>query len=87
MKDFELNCQFLFIFIHFRWKPISFNFPTGYWSLALGLGNINENDGSFEDSILLGVWESGPWIGFNRQETTVMGWIGAGTAVYELMVK
>ena len=48
---------------------------------------MNLYDGSFEDSILYGVWESGPWIGFKMPATTAMGWIGGGTAVYDLMVE
>ena len=48
---------------------------------------MNLYDGSFEDSILYGVWERGPWVGFKMPETTAMGWIGGGTAVYDLMVE
>ena len=47
---------------------------------------MNLYEGVYEDGLLYGVWESGPWVGFKMPKVTAMGWIGGGTAVYDLMV-
>ena len=72
--------------IIFRWKPLSFQNIRSFWNLALGMGNLNIYENIYEDGILYGVWESGPWAGFKMPKVSAMGWIGGGTAVYDMMV-
>ena len=69
-----------------RWKPLSFQNIRSFWNLALGMGNLNIYENIYEDGILYGVWESGPWAGFKMPKVSAMGWIGGGTAVYDMMV-
>ena len=73
-------------YILLRWKPLSFQNIRSFWSLTLGLGNMNLYEGVYEDGILYGVWESGPWVGIKMPKNTAIGWVGGGTAVYDLMV-
>ena len=72
--------------IFWRWKPISYQNIRSFWSLALGIGNLNIYDGTVDDGIMYGVWESGPWAGFKMTGTNAMGWLAGGTAVFDLMV-
>ena len=47
---------------------------------------MNLYEGVYDDGIMYGVWESGPWLGVKMPKNTAIGWIGGGTAVYDLMV-
>ena len=69
-----------------RWKPLSYQNIRSFWNLALGIGNLNIYDGTIDDGIMYGVWESGPWLGLKMPGNSAMGWVGGGTTLYDLMV-
>ena len=57
-----------------------------YTLLEPGFGNMNVYEGVFEEAILYGVWEGGPWAGYKLPNTAAMSWTGGGTTEYDLMV-
>ena len=74
---------------HCRWKPLSFihNGKSEYWSLSLGIGGMDEEEGVLDHGLMLGIYESGPWVGIKFPGNPSMAWIGGGTAEYDFMVR
>ena len=51
-----------------------------------GLGNMNLYEGVYEDGVLFGVWDGGPWTAFKYAQNPAMSWLSGGTHHFDLMV-
>lgn len=47
---------------------------------------MNVYEGVFEEAILFGVWDGGPWTAFKLPNTVSMSWVGGGNHEYDQMV-
>ena len=50
------------------------------------MGNMDVYEGVFEEAILFGVWDGGPWTAFKLPNTVSMSWVGGGNHEYDQMV-
>ena len=73
-------------FFLFRWKPMSYMNPRDTWALALGLGNMDDDNYVLGDGIFLSVYETGPWAGIKLRDNNNIGWLGANNLYYDMMV-
>ena len=73
----------------FRWKPLALvdNDRGSSWSLVLGLGAMDEADIIMDSGLLLGVFNTGPWLAFKTRGNDIRGWVGAGKQMFDFMVK
>ena len=62
------------------------NIKTNYWTLVLGLGNMDAEGEILEEGLMFTVFEEGPWAGFKFPGDPSMGWVSGGKDHYELMV-
>ena len=47
---------------------------------------MNLYEGVYEDGILFGVWDGGPWAAYKYAQKPAMSWLSGGTHHFDLMV-
>ena len=71
-----------------RWKPLALvhNDRGSSWSQVLGLGTMDEAGSIMDTGILLGMFNTGPWLAYKTPGNDIRGWVGAGKQMFDFMV-